>query len=77
MTGASGGIGRHIALEAARAGATVTAVARSEAKLAALRKDAEAAGIQGVETECCDFTLQSDTERLLQRLARPAARSTC
>src|SRR6188474_564145 len=53
VTGGSGGIGRHIVLEAARAGATVTAVARSESKL---------------ETECCDFTLQSDTESLLQRL---------
>ena len=69
VTGGSGGIGRHIVLEAARAGATVTAVARSEAKLAALRADAKTAGIQGVDTECCDFTLQSDTERLLQRLA--------
>jgi len=55
-------------LEAARAGATVTAVARSESKLGALRDDARKAGIAGVETECCDFTLQSDTERLLRRL---------
>ena len=68
VTGGSGGIGRHIALEAARAGATVTAVARSESKLAALKKDAAAAGIQGLDTECCDFTLQTDTARLLQRL---------
>jgi dehydrogenase/reductase SDR family member 12 len=69
VTGGSGGIGRHIVLEAARAGATVTAVARSESKLGVLREDARLAGIQGVETECCDFTLQSDTERLLRRLA--------
>jgi dehydrogenase/reductase SDR family protein 12 len=68
VTGGSGGIGRHIVLEAARAGATVTAVARSESKLATLRDDAHKAGIAGVETECCDFTLQSDTERLLRRL---------
>ncbi|MGB7739583.1 MAG: SDR family NAD(P)-dependent oxidoreductase, partial [Steroidobacteraceae bacterium] len=69
VTGGSGGIGRHIVLEAARAGATVTAVARSESKLGVLRDDARRAGIQGVETECCDFSLQSDTERLLLRLA--------
>lgn len=69
VTGGSGGIGRYIVLAAARAGATVTAVARSEAKLAQLRKDAEAAGIRGVDTECCDFTLQSDTTRLVDRLA--------
>jgi dehydrogenase/reductase SDR family protein 12 len=68
VTGGSGGLGRHIVLEAARAGAAVTAVARSETKLATLREDARRAGIQGVETECCDFTLQSDTERLLRRL---------
>ena len=68
VTGGSGGIGRHIVLEAARAGATVTAVARSESKLAVLREDARRAGIQGVATECCDFTSQSDTERLLRRL---------
>ena len=37
VTGGSGGIGRHIVLEAARAGATVTAVARNESKLGALR----------------------------------------
>jgi dehydrogenase/reductase SDR family protein 12 len=68
VTGGSGGIGRHIVLEAARAGATVTAVARSESKLAALREEARRAGIAGVDTECCDFTLQSDTGRLLKRL---------
>ena len=68
VTGGSGGIGRHIVLEAARAGATVTAVARNESKLGALRDDARQAGIRGVETECCDFTLQADTERLLRRL---------
>jgi dehydrogenase/reductase SDR family protein 12 len=68
VTGGSGGIGRHIVLEAARGGATVTAVARSESKLAALRADAREQGIRGVDTECCDFTLQSDTARLLQRL---------
>jgi len=42
--------------------------ARSESKLATLRDGAHKAGIAGVETECCDFTLQSDTERLLRRL---------
>jgi NAD(P)-dependent dehydrogenase (short-subunit alcohol dehydrogenase family) len=68
VTGGSGGIGRQIVLEAARAGATVTAVARNESKLGALREDTRQAGIQSVATECCDFTLQADTERLLRRL---------
>jgi dehydrogenase/reductase SDR family protein 12 len=68
VTGGSGGLGRHVVLEAARGGATVTAAARSEGKLATLRADAAADGLSGVDTECCDFTLQSDTQRLLQRL---------
>ncbi len=45
VTGGSGGIGRHIVLESARAGATVTAVARNESKLGALRDAAS-----GVDT---------------------------
>jgi dehydrogenase/reductase SDR family protein 12 len=67
VTGGSGGLGRHIVLAAARAGATVTAVARSADKLAALRAEAAAAGLQ-VDTDPCDFTLQQDTARLLERL---------
>jgi dehydrogenase/reductase SDR family protein 12 len=68
VTGGSGGIGRHIVLAAARAGAEIVAVARSSGKLDQLRAAASAAGIAGVTTETCDFTLQSDTGRLLQRL---------
>ena len=49
VTGGSGGIGRHIVLEAARAGATVTAVARSESKLRVLREDARRLGDLGTE----------------------------
>ena len=68
VTGGSGGLGRHIVLAAARAGATVTAVARSESKLAELRGAAAAAGLSGVDSECCDFSLQSDTAALLAKL---------
>jgi dehydrogenase/reductase SDR family protein 12 len=69
VTGASGGIGRYIALEAARAGATVTAVARSPQKLAQLQADARQAGIGGIEPAPCDLALQSDTARLLGSIA--------
>jgi dehydrogenase/reductase SDR family protein 12 len=68
VTGGSGGLGRHIVLAAARAGATVTAAARSESKLAELRADAAREGLSGIDTECCDFALQQDTSRLLDRL---------
>ena len=67
VTGASGGLGGYIALAAARAGAEVVAVARNPAKLEALRAAAGSAAPR-VTTEACDFALQSDTERLLQRL---------
>ncbi len=44
VTGASQGIGRAIALELARAGATVALAARNEAKLAEVKAEIEAAG---------------------------------
>lgn len=68
VTGGSGGLGRHIVLAALRAGATVTAVARSESKLAQLQADAARQGLAGLEVACCDFALQRDTARLLDRL---------
>jgi dehydrogenase/reductase SDR family protein 12 len=68
VTGASGGIGRQIALAAARAGASVSAVARSESKLAGLAADASALGIGGLDTLRCDFSLQADTAALVRTL---------
>src|SRR5580692_10999555 len=44
VTGASQGIGRAVALELARAGATVAVAARNEAKLAEVVAEIEAAG---------------------------------
>jgi dehydrogenase/reductase SDR family protein 12 len=68
VTGGSGGLGAWLAIEAARAGATVTVAARSASKLEALRAAARARGIDGLEPEACDFALQADTARLLGRL---------
>lgn len=68
VTGGSGGLGRHIVLAAARAGATVTAVARSPEKLARLVTEAKLAGVPGVHTEICDFTLQRETAQLVRRI---------
>ncbi|MBL8336334.1 MAG: SDR family NAD(P)-dependent oxidoreductase [Rhodoferax sp.] len=69
VTGASGGLGRFIALEAARLGATVTAVARSQAKLDQVVADGRAQGHQRIDTALCDFSLQTDTQRLVRDLA--------
>jgi dehydrogenase/reductase SDR family protein 12 len=69
VTGGSGGLGRFIALEAARSGATVTIAARSADKLEAVAAEARAAGIAGIDTAVCDFSLQSDTARLVRTLA--------
>lgn len=74
VTGASGGLGGWIATEAARHGATVIAAARSASKLEALRDAARAAGVGTgagggtIEIEVCDFSLQADTARLVERL---------
>ena len=68
VTGSSGGLGRYIALAAARAGATVTLLARSAEKLAQVVQDAKAEGLAGIDTAVCDFSLQSDTERLVREL---------
>jgi dehydrogenase/reductase SDR family protein 12 len=43
--------------------------ARSAQKLSALSAELAAAGLQGADTECCDFTLVADTDALLARLA--------
>ena len=69
VTGATGGLGRQMALSAAKAGATVTAAARSSEKLARLVADAQAMGIGGIETEVCDFSLQSDTAKFMRKVA--------
>jgi dehydrogenase/reductase SDR family protein 12 len=53
---------------ALRGGATVTAAARSADKLRILEADAKAAGLTGLDTECCDFTSTADTQRLIERL---------
>jgi len=62
VTGASGGIGRAIAEQAARHGARVIAVARSREKLAALVMQ------PGVEIEVADLALRSATRELVARL---------
>lgn len=54
VTGASGGIGRAIALGAVRAGAQVVAVARDLAKLADLVRDAGAEGAR-IHPRCVDL----------------------
>lgn len=68
VTGASGGIGRQIALSAARAGASVSAIARSETKLERLAAEAGAMGIGGLGTLICDLSLQADTAALVAKL---------
>ena len=73
VTGASAGLGRAITLQALRAGARVTAVARNPATLQALCADASALGLSGLHTLRCDCSLQSQVEALVQILAHGAA----
>lgn len=67
VTGATGGIGEGLALGAARSGATVLAVGRSEDKLAALA--GKAAGMAGrIEPIRADVDLVAGTRALLRDL---------
>ena len=69
VTGASGGLGLHIAQEAARRGARVTIAARNAHKLALAVNDSRALGIERIDAAVCDFSLQADTAKLLRELA--------
>lgn len=69
VTGGSGGLGKAMVLAALRAGATVTAAARSASKLRDLQDEASARGFAGLDTECCDFTSVADVDALIARLA--------
>ena len=69
ITGASAGLGRELALAATRAGAAVTALARSSPALTALAAEgAIAAAANGgvLETQACDLSSQRDTARWLR-----------
>ena len=66
ITGASQGIGRALALEAARQGAKVVAAARSEELLAELARDAAAAKL-------AVFTVRADVTEPAERLAMAEA----
>jgi len=64
VTGASAGIGRHIALAAARGGASVTAVARASTKLDEVVATAQAEGLP-LQAAPCDLSSMADVSRWL------------
>jgi len=67
VTGATGGIGRAIALGAAARGATVLALARDAAKLEALVKDADGPG--RIEPVQVDLSLMRELHRVGNQIA--------
>ena len=67
VTGATGGIGRAIALGAAARGATVLALARDKAKLYALARDAQGPG--RIEAVQVDLSLMRDLRRAAGEIA--------
>lgn len=69
VTGASSGIGRHMALTLARAGARVVLVARRKESLDALAGEIEAAGGQ-VEGIACDLSRQETIDALPAQAGR-------
>jgi short-subunit dehydrogenase len=68
ITGASGGIGRCLAEQAAQRGARVVLAARSAEKLEALAKQLTAAGAEAVAVPT-DVTSEGERQRLLQTVA--------
>lgn len=69
ITGASGGIGRALAVAAGNRGARVVAAARSGEKLEQLSKELQASGVE-VETVRADVTVPADRERMFQAAKR-------
>jgi short-subunit dehydrogenase len=69
ITGASQGIGRALALAAARRGARVLAAARSDDLLAELAREARAAG-GALETVRADVTCPDDRRRMAEAAVR-------
>src|SRR5688500_9030119 len=68
VTGASGGIGRAVAVALADVGAKVAVAARSTAHLEALAVELRAAG-RNVLPVSCDVTVAADRERLVRTVA--------
>lgn len=73
VVGASSGIGHRLALRLAREGAVTFAVARSEAKLEQLTRDAAQAG-GTIIPHAADATCEADIARLFARIADHAGR---
>jgi dehydrogenase/reductase SDR family member 12 len=72
VSGASGGIGRAIVLEASRRGARVLAVTRSSEKLEQLIADKSTSG--EIVPLVADLSLMSDTEAIAKRLSEDGNR---
>lgn len=68
LTGASGGIGRHVALELARGGASLALVGRDELRLEKVAQKARAAGVTAVPL-VFDLASLSGHEALIERAA--------
>jgi short-subunit dehydrogenase len=69
ITGASQGIGRALALEAAQRGARVLAAARSDELLADLAREAQAAG-HPVQTVRADVTVPAERQKMADEAVR-------
>ena len=78
VTGASSGIGKHMATELANAGAKVVLVARRQKDLTDLAQQIdEAVGRHAAHSVCCDLNAVEDFEKLADELCEPFGTPTC
>src|SRR5258708_3542883 len=69
ITGASQGIGRALAIAAAKRGAKILAAARSEELLRELAEEVRKAGL-GIETVTADVTSPEDRQKMVEAALR-------
>ena len=70
ITGASEGIGKHIALACAEKGAQLALIARNEKNLIAVQKEAEKKGALSVFTYPCDIQIATDLEQTIAHIKK-------
>lgn len=68
LTGASDGIGKHVALKLAKEGSKLALVARNEERLNQVREECVKLGSPKVETYVCDISKKEDIKQTINKI---------